>query len=96
MGHLNIRAVQISWWFDFRDADFIEPAHAATRFCETGLRGLIGMGWFIRFASQEGFERPQGALQIPPLRSPGFPVESRGAEEEHTALSAESRTRGRR
>ena len=34
--------------------------------------------------------------QISPLRSPGFPVETRGVEDLHTALSTESRTRGRR
>ena len=34
--------------------------------------------------------------QISPLRSPGFPVETRGFEHMHAALSTESRTRGRR
>jgi hypothetical protein len=34
--------------------------------------------------------------QVPPLRSPGFPVETRGFDDLHAALSAESRTRGRR
>jgi len=34
--------------------------------------------------------------QVPPLRSPGFPVETRGVEDLHAALSTESRTRGRR
>jgi hypothetical protein len=37
-----------------------------------------------------------GKPQISPLRSPGFPVESRGFDNLHAALSAESRTRGRR
>jgi hypothetical protein len=31
--------------------------------------------------------------QVLPLRSPGFPVESGGAQEEHAAPSEESRTR---
>jgi hypothetical protein len=35
-------------------------------------------------------------LQIPPLRSPVFPVETRGVGDLHAALSTESRTRGRR
>jgi hypothetical protein len=34
--------------------------------------------------------------QVPPLRSPGFPVEARGVEKLHAALFTESRTRGRR
>jgi len=33
--------------------------------------------------------------QVPPLRSPGFPVEIGGVDELHAALSIESRTRGR-
>ena len=37
-----------------------------------------------------------GKPQVPPLRSPGFPVETRGVEDLHAALSTESRTRGRR
>jgi hypothetical protein len=37
-----------------------------------------------------------GGLQIPPLRSPRFPVETHGVDEFHAALSMESRTRGRR
>ena len=41
---------------------------------------------------QEGAAKPQ----VPPLRSPGFPVETRGVEDLHAALSTESRTRGRR
>ena len=35
-------------------------------------------------------------LQIPRLRSPGFPVETRGFDGLHAALFTESRTRGRR
>jgi hypothetical protein len=35
-----------------------------------------------------------GELQIPPLRSPGFPVEIRGFDDLHAALLTESRTRG--
>jgi hypothetical protein len=34
-------------------------------------------------------------LQIPPLRSPGFPVETGGVGELHAAFLTESRTRGR-
>ena len=34
--------------------------------------------------------------EISPLRSPGFPVETRGFDDLHTALSKESRTRFRR
>jgi hypothetical protein len=45
--------------------------------------------------SGKDLREPQCALQIPPLRSPGFPVESRGVDEVHAALSTESRTRGR-
>jgi hypothetical protein len=56
---------------------------------------LIGRERFIRFASQEGFERAQGALQIPPLRSPGFPVETRGVDWVHAVSFAGNRTRGR-
>ena len=37
-----------------------------------------------------------GKPQVPPLRSPGFPLETRGVEDLHAALSTESRTRGRR
>ena len=33
--------------------------------------------------------------EISPLRSPGFPVETRGFEDLHAALFKESRTRGR-
>ena len=35
-----------------------------------------------------------GALQIPPLRSPRFPVEIRGVEEELAPFFTERRTRG--
>ena len=42
--------------------------------------------------SQEGTAEPQ----ISPLRSPGFPVETRGFDDLHAALFTESRTRGRR
>jgi len=34
--------------------------------------------------------------QFSPLRSPGFPVETRDFDDLHAALSTESRTRGRR
>jgi hypothetical protein len=34
--------------------------------------------------------------QISPLRSPEFPVETRGVDDLHAALSTESRTGGRR
>jgi hypothetical protein len=34
--------------------------------------------------------------QISPLRSPGFPVETRGFDDLHAALFTESRIRGRR
>jgi hypothetical protein len=34
--------------------------------------------------------------QVPPLRSPGFPVETSGSDDLHAALFTESRTRGRR
>jgi hypothetical protein len=37
---------------------------------------------------------PKVKLQIPPLRSPGFPVEVGGVGELHAAFPAESRTRG--
>jgi hypothetical protein len=38
---------------------------------------------------------PRGAPQVPPLRSPGFPVQVRGFDGLHAALFTESRTRGR-
>jgi hypothetical protein len=41
--------------------------------------------------SATGDEQPQ----VPPLRSPGFPVETRGFADLHAALFKESRTRGR-
>jgi hypothetical protein len=34
--------------------------------------------------------REQGALRIPPLRSPGFPVENSGVDQLHAALTSES------
>ena len=40
--------------------------------------------------------RAQGVLLIPSLRSPGFPVKTRGFAGLHAALLKESRTRGRR
>jgi hypothetical protein len=43
----------------------------------------------------EDLRGPQGAPQIPPLRSPGFPVENRGVDGPRAALSKESRIRGR-
>jgi hypothetical protein len=36
----------------------------------------------------------RGKLQVPPLRSPGFPVEVGGVGEIHAAFLTESRTRG--
>jgi hypothetical protein len=42
------------------------------------------------------FEVEAKKPQVPPLRSPGFPVETRGFDDLHAALSTESRTRGRR
>jgi hypothetical protein len=33
-------------------------------------------------------------LQVPPLRSPGFPVEPRAFDDLHVSLSTESRKRG--
>ena len=33
---------------------------------------------------------PEGAPQVPPLRSPGFPVETRGVDVFHAALSMEA------
>jgi hypothetical protein len=46
-------------------------------------------------ASWPGVRSP-GKTMVPPLRSPGFPVETRGVDDLHAALSTESRTRGRR
>jgi hypothetical protein len=37
----------------------------------------------------------KGALQVPPLRYPGFPVELGGVGNLHVAFLEESRTRGR-
>jgi hypothetical protein len=37
---------------------------------------------------------PKVKQQVPPLRSPGFPVEVRGVGELHAAFRIESRTRG--
>jgi len=44
---------------------------------------------------RKDWREPQGALQIPPLRSPGFPVENRGVDLFRAALFKESRIRGR-
>jgi hypothetical protein len=46
--------------------------------------------------SRKKLREPQGALQIPQLRSPEFPVETRGFDGLPAALFKESRTRGRR
>jgi hypothetical protein len=42
------------------------------------------------------FPRQGIHTEISPLRSPGFPVETRGFDDLHAALFTESRTRGRR
>jgi hypothetical protein len=42
-----------------------------------------------------GMREPGKEPQVPPLRSPGFPVKTRGVEGLYAALSTESRTRGR-
>ena len=47
-------------------------------------------------AEEKHFQERTAEPQVSPLRSPGFPVETRGVEDLHTALSTESRTRGRR
>jgi hypothetical protein len=41
------------------------------------------------------FPRQSIHTEISPLRSPGFPVETRGFDDLHAALFTESRTRGR-
>jgi hypothetical protein len=41
-------------------------------------------------------EYPGKEPRVPPLRSPGFIVETHGFEDLHAALFPESRTRGRR
>jgi len=50
-----------------------------------------GEGW-LRLEWLRDGEKPQ----VPPLRYPGFPVETRGFDDLHAALFKESRTRGRR
>jgi hypothetical protein len=52
-------------------------------------KGHLGQG---RRGPTRGREVEQ---QIPPLRSPGFPVEVSGVGELHAAFFTESRTRGR-
>ena len=44
---------------------------------------------------EKHFQERAAEPQVPPLRSPGFPVETRGVDQVHAALSEESRTRGR-
>jgi hypothetical protein len=46
--------------------------------------------------SKKHFQEGTAEPQISPLRSPGFPVETRGFDDLHAALFTESRTRGRR
>jgi hypothetical protein len=41
------------------------------------------------------FQERAAEPQVPPLRSPGFPVETRGVGDLYAALFTESRTRGR-
>ena len=48
------------------------------------------------FLKQTVFEYRGKKPQVPPLRSPEFPVETRGFDDLHAALSTESRTPGRR
>src|ERR1700733_1495195 len=49
-----------------------------------------------RFAQDDdSVGEPEEKQQVPPLRSPGFPVEVGGVGELHAAFPAESRTRGR-
>ena len=45
---------------------------------------------------EKHFQERAAEPQVPPLRSPGFPVDARGVGDLHTALSTESRIRGRR
>jgi hypothetical protein len=40
------------------------------------------------------FAKAERELQIPPLRSPGFPMETRGVDALHAARFTASRTRG--
>jgi hypothetical protein len=54
--------------------------------------GSLGERWVLILRSVA----ERGKLQIPRLRSPGFPVEIRGFDDLHAALFTESRTRGRR
>jgi hypothetical protein len=52
------------------------------------------MGLYLSSGQDDILERI-AEPQVPPLRSPGFPVESRGFDDLHAALSTESRKRGR-
>jgi hypothetical protein len=44
---------------------------------------------------EKHFHERSAEQQVPPLRSPGFPVECSGADEVRAALFTESRIRGR-
>ena len=69
------------------DSDAINRALSAT------INGIAAS--FATPVDFPGFLRPgRGALQIPRLRSPGFPVEIRGFDDLHAALFTESRTHG--
>jgi hypothetical protein len=46
--------------------------------------------------ARKHFQGRTAEPQISPLRSPGFPVKTRGFDDLHAALFTESRTRGRR
>jgi hypothetical protein len=53
-------------------------------------------GWDPFCKESRALSRQPGEPQISPLRSPGFPVETRDFDDLHAALSTESRTRERR
>jgi hypothetical protein len=59
---------------------------------ETWATHLIFVGAIFEKHFHEGATKPR----VPPLRSPRFPVETRGFDDLHAALSTESRRRGRR
>jgi hypothetical protein len=58
--------------------DGIEPKGARTEFSRRLFRPGSLQHFFV--FPLENLREPQGAPQIPPLRSPGFPVENRGVD----------------
>jgi hypothetical protein len=93
----TFRAVQISGLVDPAALIWLgERVLQRPRANQVGGEGLIERADSSGALPRKDLKEPQGAVQIPPLRSPGFTVENRGFDDLHAALSTESRTRGRR